>query len=263
MIQEALKTLGFGDKEIAVYLAVLRHGKITPGALARSVGINRTTCYSVVKELVQKGVVTDDLGGTLLYVVARPPADLERIIKKQEKDLEKKKAGLPAAIAELQALAKNVKYAVPKIVFVAEDELDNHLYKQTPLWDESILKYDGVWWGFQDHTFVQHYEEWIDWYWEKGSKPQTALKLISNEVAEKIKKKKFERRQIKFWDQSHNFSGTIWILGDFIVMIVTAERPHYLVEIHDAVLAHNLREVFKGIWNSQIEPKRYNKTTIV
>lgn len=266
MVNETLKSLGFGDKEIAVYLAVLQHGKITPGALARVAGINRTTCYSVIKELVQKGVVTEDLGGTVLYVVARPPADLELVVKKQEKLLEKKKAALPAAIAELQSLAKTTRYAVPKIAFIGDEEVENYLYKQTPVWDESILQYDGTWWGFQDHTFVQHYEKWIDWYWEEGSDPKTKLKLLSNETAEKIKKKKFERRQIRFWNQSHDFQATTWILGDFVVMIVTNERPHYLVEIHDAVLAHDLREVFKGIWNTMIEPAKptsKNKTAVV
>jgi hypothetical protein len=33
-------------------------------------------------------------------------------------------------------------------------------------------------------------------------------------------------------------------------MIVTGGTPRYLVEIHDAVLAHNMREVFKGIWKT-------------
>ena len=36
-------------------------------------------------------------------------------------------------------------------------------------------------------------------------------------------------------------------------MIITNQQPHYLVEIHDTALAHNLREVFKGIWNTLIQ----------
>ncbi|OGE77900.1 MAG: hypothetical protein A2751_02545 [Candidatus Doudnabacteria bacterium RIFCSPHIGHO2_01_FULL_46_14] len=264
MIQDTLKSLGFGDKEIAVYLAVLQHGKITPGALARIAGINRTTCYSVINELVEKGVVAQDLGSTNMYVVARPPADLQHVVTKQEKLLQKKKASLPDAIQELQALAKNVKYSVPKIVFVAEDELENHLHKQSPIWDDSMLQYDGIWWGFQDHAFVGAYEKWIDWYWEECAKPGISLRLLSNESAEKIKKKKFAQRDIRFWDQSHNFQATTWILGDYVVMIVADARPHYLVEIHDQVLAHNLREVFKGIWNTMdLKPKQKNSWTAI
>jgi len=253
MLAELLKKLDFNEKQSAVYLAVLKYGKITPAMLAEITKLNRTTVYSLTKELVAMGVVGEDLGGPQLYLVAKPPQDLESLIKKDERKLEEKRALVKQAVKELQGIAKTTKYPIPKILFVQEEEVENHLYKATPKWDESVSQYDGLWWGFQDHTFVQHYEDWIDWYWQTGGKSNTKLKLLSNEVAEQIKKKKFERRQIRFWKESHNFQATTWILGDFVVMIVTAERPHYLVEIHDAVLAHDMREVFRGIWKTQIE----------
>lgn len=31
-------------------------------------------------------------------------------------------------------------------------------------------------------------------------------------------------------------------------MIVTNQHPHYMVEIHDPVMAQNLRDIFKGVW---------------
>ena len=253
MINDLLKQLGFGDKEIKVYLALLQHGKLSPASLAKIVGLNRSTVYNLAKELAAKGVIAEDLGGVNMYLVAKPPQDLDALAQKEEKQLQEKKAIIKNAVEELQAVTKSTQYTIPKIIFVAQDEIDSHLHKQTPIWDKSILKYDGVWWGFQDQTFVEHYEKWIDWYWEKGSDPKTSLKLLSNETAEKIKKKKFQRRQIRFWEQSHSFTATTWILGDFVVMIVTNQHPHYLVEIHDAVLAHNMREVFKGIWKSKME----------
>ena len=77
------------------------------------------------------------------------------------------------------------------------------------------------------------------------------LKLLSNEskIEQVMKNKKYaECRQIKFWDKSSNFTGTLWVLGDYLVLIMTKQRPHYLVEIHDTIFAHNIREVFKNIW---------------
>ncbi|MBL8029658.1 MAG: winged helix-turn-helix transcriptional regulator [Candidatus Doudnabacteria bacterium] len=253
MIEKLLKNLGFGDKEIKVYLTLLHYGKITPASLAKLVNLNRTTVYSLAKELVQKGVISEDLGGPALYLVAKPPHDLINIVQIEEKHLEEKKAVIKNAVEELQKISRGTEYSIPKIVFKTQDEIEQYLYSQTPAWDESILKYDGTWWGFQDHTFVQHYEKWIDWYWQTGSNPATKLKLLSNELAEEIKKTKYERRQINFWEQSHNFKTTTWILGDYVVMIVTNQRPHYLVEIYDRVLAHDQREIFKGIWKTLIQ----------
>jgi len=253
MLEELLTKLGFNKKQADVYQAVLKYGKTTPAILAEVTKFNRTTVYSVSKELAAMGVIGEDLGGPQLYLVAKPPQELETLIKKGENELEQKREAVKQAVKELQGIAKTAKYPIPKITFVQEEEVENHLYKATPRWDESILQYDGTWWGFQDHSFVRYYEDWIDWYWETGSKPQTKLKLLSNEVAEQIKKKKFTRRQIRFWKESHNFQATTWILGDYVVMIATNQRPHYLVEIHDAVLAHDMRGVFKGIWKTQIE----------
>ena len=106
------------------------------------------------------------------------------------------------------------------------------------------MEHGGSAWGFQDHTFVKNYEKWIDWYWKKET-TQEQWQLLSNEVAEQIKKKKYSRRQIRFWEQSHNFQATTWIMGDYVAMIVTNQKPHYLVEIHDSILAHDMPKYLK------------------
>lgn len=248
MVNDILKQLGLNDKQISVYLAVLQQGKVTPANVAAFTRINRTTVYSVAKELIEKGFISEDLGSEHRYLVARPPQELHSLVQKEEREIQKKKQLVDQAIEQLRSFTKETKYAIPKIVFISEEEVENYLYKQTPKWDESIAKYDKLWWGFQDKTFVKYYEGWIDWYWETGSRPDSELQLLSNESAEEIKKKKFPSRRIKFWSKSEDFTATVWILGDYLVMIVTATRPHYLVEIHDTVLAHNMREVFKGIW---------------
>lgn len=48
--------------------------------------------------------------------------------------------------------------------------------------------------------------------------------------------------------RTSNFTVSQWILGDYSVMAQTRSRPHYLVEMHDAVYATNMRELFKNLW---------------
>jgi hypothetical protein len=38
-------------------------------------------------------------------------------------------------------------------------------------------------------------------------------------------------------------------------MMVTHQRPHYLIEIHDSMMAESFRGIFKGIWNMIPEVK--------
>jgi sugar-specific transcriptional regulator TrmB len=59
MYTEYLKQLGLDDKEIAVFLVVLERGKVLPATVATITNINRSTVYSVAKELARKGLITD------------------------------------------------------------------------------------------------------------------------------------------------------------------------------------------------------------
>jgi sugar-specific transcriptional regulator TrmB len=252
MINELLKKLGFSEKEILVYLAILENGKISPSRIASITKIKRPTVYAVGKELLKKGVVTEDVSGHGGYFVALPPEHLGSAIKNEERMILEKKKIIKEALVELENIPRSKSYSVPKMRFIDEYNVQDFLYKQTPVWEESMsLTHHSTWWGFQDHTFVENkdYREWIEWYWNRAPK-QYNLKLISNdsEIEKKMQTKKIEQRSIRFWKKDFRFTATTWILGEYVVFIMSKQRPHYLVEIHDAVYAENMRQIFKNIW---------------
>lgn len=250
MLEKVLNQLGLGNKEQIIYKLILEYGKIAPALLARLAKINRTTVYSVANELKLKGLIEEDLGGKTLYYIPVRVKGLEKIIVEENQKVKDKEN----SIRELQEILKNTPesktYSVPKIRFIDEADLEQYLYEATTRWYESMLTTDATWFGFQDHTFVEKFEKWIDWSWDRAPQP-IKLKLLTNEsdIEEKMKSKKYsDRRMLKFWD-NNRFTGTQWIGGSYIVLVVTKQRPYYLVEIHDSVMAHNMREVFKTIWD--------------
>lgn len=253
MVEELLKKLGFSEKEILVYLAVLENGKIAPALIASLTGIKRPTVYAVGKELLKKGVITEDIEGSGGYFVALPPEHLATAIEKEQQVLVGKKKIIKEVIEELASIPKSKSYSVPRMRFIDDYNVEDFLYRQTPIWEESMVKTKNpTWWGFQDHTLVEHKElgKWIEWYWSRVP-VAIDLKLISNdsEIEEKMKTRNIERRVIKFWKKDFNFTTTNWILGDYVVFLMSKQRPHYLVEIHDAVYAENMRQVFKNLWD--------------
>jgi sugar-specific transcriptional regulator TrmB len=248
MTEQILRDLGFSSKEIKIYGLILKQKNITPAELARQSKINRTTVYALAKSLIGKGIVAEEPGGKSIRLVPVPGAELKKLIRKEERDL-KVREQLISRLAEHLAIAQvGVEYAIPKIRFVEDADVEDYLYDSLKKWTENMLKHDGTWWGFQDSSFVEEYRKWIDWSW-KHSPKGIELKLLSNKspIEERLRGK-YAQRQIKFWSNSESFTGTIWIGGDYIVMIVTQAKPFYLVEIHDAVMAHNLRETFKNLW---------------
>jgi hypothetical protein len=49
-------------------------------------------------------------------------------------------------------------------------------------------------------------------------------------------------------DKMNEFTATQAVLGDYVIYAMTDEKPFYMIEIHDRVMAHNFRQVFKLLW---------------
>ncbi len=251
--QETLQLLGFSAKEIKVYLTLLKSGRSTPATLAKLCKITRPTVYNIVKSLISKGVIAEDLGGKTLYVSPLPPYNLHKIVDKPRRELAEKDELVKKAVAELSLITAQKEYPVPKIRFVEEDKLEDFLYENTAKWNRALLDADSTWWGFQDHSLVEQYEKWILWFWEQKEYQieRVKTKLLSNSspIEEKMGRKLARtKRDIRFLS-GLNFTSSVWVTGDYLIMITTQKHPFYLVEIHDATLAHNMREVFKRLWS--------------
>lgn len=251
MINEILKSLGFSEKEIAVYICILEQGKVSAATVARITKINRTTVYSVSKELIKRGIIAEDLAGTQRYFTALPVETLQKAYTEEEQALKKKKEAIDGLMKELSTLPKSKHYSVPKIRFIDEFGISDFLIKQLPVWIESAKTTDKNWWGFQDTSFIDEYPEWFKYHWEIfpadfGTRLFTNKKPSEEKFAEHVKDT--DRRQIKYWDVSEEFTATHAVLGNYVLFCMTREHPHYLVEIHDSVMAENLRQMFKGMW---------------
>lgn len=251
-ITHQLKELGLNDTEAKAYVALVKHGRTKPAELARLTKLNRATTYSVAKSLQSKGLLAEDGTGTVLYLNPLPPSALKQLIERPKRELEQKQKVMEEAVAELTRLAGEKDYPVPKLRFVPEEKIEEYLYDSTQRWQQSAIDTDGVWWGFQDHSFVEEYERWIHSTWKtpQSKNPKFSSKVISNDapieksLVQKYSRAKRDARAIS----GMNFTSCIWVAGDYVVMIKTSEHPFYLFEINDKTLAHNIREICKKLW---------------
>lgn len=246
---QLLELLGLTPKETQIYIAIQKQGRVAPADLADITKINRTTVYSVAKELLNKGIVLEDLGSPKRELLATPPEDLRKLIDQDLDAIKQRESVLDEAIESIKSVAGNAAYPVPRIQFIKEDRLESFLYERTPTWDASIVERGGEYLGFQEPIFVEKFEDWIDWYW--GQAPSTIqLKLLSaknSDAESRVATKGHDRRQIIFWKATITFNTTTWVMGDYVVMFVLSTSPNYLVEIHDHRFAENQRVLFRGI----------------
>jgi predicted transcriptional regulator len=253
-MQDKLMKIGLSKTETDIYLVVLEHGKLTPARISKITGINRTTVYAAVSELAKKGVIAEDLTGKIKYLMALPPENLLNYTRKQKQDILKKEKIAQELISELENLPKSKNFSIPKIQFIEGENIKDFLYKQTPVWEQNMIDNNKkTWWGFQDHAFVENkeYRDWILWYWERSPK-DFDLKLFTNQsdIEEEMKERKITNRVLKFWS-GEDITSTQWILGEYIVSIVTRGKLHYLVQIRDVVLAESIRNFVKHAWEKE------------
>lgn len=249
-MENLFRQLGFNDNEREVYLAVFTAGKISPHQIAQKTGINRTTVYSIAKKLSKTGIIIQDLGQKVSYLVAAPPEKLISLFEKEEKKLKEKKKTAQTLIRELSCLQSEKHYSVPRIRFIEESYLESYLYEAYPRWASTLPQNDPVWRGFQDDTFTHHYKKWIDWTWTHHANERVHVEFFLNKTEiERLLLKKHPARRMKVLPKNVSFSSSFWVTGEYLIMAQTQVRPHYLVEIHDPILAHNQQALFRGLWS--------------
>ncbi len=263
MLEELLQVLGLTKNEVAVYLEAYKLGKTTPARIAKGTGIVRPTVYAVIKTLIEKRLLIEDYGGKSTYIIAQPPEALGKSLERERQTLKKKEEVVKKVLEEFSSLPHNTRYSIPTIRFVEEENIYDFLCKNSPKWIESCVQLaDKKWWGFRDHTFTESYHEWMTKLWEQEARRHAgfAINILVNPLhlskTEKlIDERNYPGRILRPWKGGVPFTASFWIAGEYIMMAVTNERPHYLIEIKNNVLAENLREVFRNIWKDATNEK--------
>ncbi len=118
-----LKKFGFSENESQVYLATLESGLSSAQNIARVAGIKRTTTYSVLSYLVNRGVVGKSKIRNKTRFLAESPDRLLRLIGELQNDMKN-------ILPELQAIY-NKKEVKPKIYFYEGENAIRRVYEDT------------------------------------------------------------------------------------------------------------------------------------
>ena len=122
-ITNLLQRLGFSQNETIIYLASLELGLSSAQDIAKKANIKRTTAYSVLDYLVQRGIMSKtEIKGKTRFLV-EPPEKLHSMITGLQEQLTK-------LMPKLNSLYK-VKSTRPKITFYEGNEAIQNVYDDT------------------------------------------------------------------------------------------------------------------------------------
>jgi len=119
---DQLPEYGLTEVQAKVYYHLLTLGRTSSTKVAKQLDVHRSEVYRVLRELAEKGLVTEEKGKRpILYTPTPPEEALEILLQQQAKTLQRLREGKPRLVAWLNSHA-NVKKIRPSVLVIDDDE---------------------------------------------------------------------------------------------------------------------------------------------
>ena len=249
MLEKHFKELGFSSNEIKTYLYLAESGGASAHNIAKRIKVPRTTIYSVVTSLTDKGLISQEQKKGTTYFIPNKPESILRLIERKQEEIKKKELVAKELIELVTPYFNTKHYSIPKMQFFeGRESVENMLYDNLETWRASMASYDSIWWGYQDVGFVKEYRRWLEYTWTLKTDMELYQILSNQDPIERELENKVPGRTMKQMPREFNFSSTIWVMGDYIVLLMTKAEPHYAFQLRDTLFAANLRLVYQLLW---------------
>ncbi|MCK5085425.1 hypothetical protein KAK05_01810, partial [Candidatus Parcubacteria bacterium] len=120
-MRQILKQLNFSEKEIDVYLAILKLGSASVTELAKSAEIKRPTTYVILEKFKEMGLISFSIKKDKKIFIAEDPEKLLELLKEEREALLNKEKKLKDSLPKLKALTKK-DTVVPIVRYYKEKE---------------------------------------------------------------------------------------------------------------------------------------------
>lgn len=104
-----LQDFGLNDKEIIIYLSLLKYGPNTIMDLARKTEIKRSTTHNNVEELIKKGLVSQTNYGERRMVIAEDPDKLKFLLEQRKWEVSKLERSMDQIVSEILQVVPKAK----------------------------------------------------------------------------------------------------------------------------------------------------------
>ena len=236
-----LENLGLTENEAKVYLASLSLGQSTILKISRTAEIKRTTIYSVIESLKQKGLMKIEIKGWKKLFVAESPEKLDVMIKNRREEL---KSSLPEFLAlyNLQGEESFIKYY--EGLEAVKSVYESMLRDVRPHEDYLVVTDSKEWYQLDEKFFLKYIQK------RATLNVNTRVLLQDSETARHFKKiEKNHNEKIKILPVNTSLKTNLIIIPRRIV-IHQLTPPILAIVIENKSVIQMHKELFELIWNS-------------
>lgn len=247
---KSLKYIGFSNKEVSVYLALLELGKGTVTEISRKAGINRPTGYHILASLSSKELVKISGKEPKQEYVAESPDQIEKILQKKVEENQKFINEAKKIIPELKSI-HNIKDR-PKVFFYEKSEGLKRVYEDTLTSHEPIRAYATV---DDMHKGLSNY---FPEYYRRRARAGISIRAIipKTEIGiERSTHNKEELREIEFVPaDKYYFSPEINIYDNKVMIASWKEKLGIIIESQE--ISDAMKKIFELAWLGAKQFKR-------
>lgn len=240
-MEEILRELGFSEREIKVYLALLELGETTVGPIAAKTKIQHAKIYQTLEKLIDKGLVSFVVKSKTKYFRAQNPKQILSMIKEKERNFmeilpelqEKQQFSQEQQTATVYEGYKAIKAMFDSIL----DELDKKGYYYVFAFKDEYIS-SPLASRFLRNIHIRLSEKGVD------------DRLITHvSVRKEFKENYSDIKNIKFRFSDLDLPLGLMIINDRVINWVWGERPT-AVEITSPQIARQYKKFFLNIWDA-------------
>jgi sugar-specific transcriptional regulator TrmB len=242
-----LREIGFSDKEINVYTALLELDSASVTTIAKKTELNRTSCYDILDALMKRGIISKFKKKHTTYYNAGDPrrlkAHVDHELEKAQKKAMRQQKLLSDALPELQSLL-NPQSTKPKVTFYEGEEGMREAYEDTLTSSEEILAFANV------VTMHEGLPAFFPEYYAKRVAAGIHIKSImpNNEASrDRASKDEQESRQSILLDGDDTFSPEVNIYDNKMLIASWTEKIAVIIESKE--LADLQKLIYRLLWN--------------
>ncbi|MEZ4103918.1 MAG: helix-turn-helix domain-containing protein [Candidatus Paceibacterota bacterium] len=250
MIKEILEELGFSEKEVEIYLAIIKSDQATASLIAKETDVNRTTVYDILETLMHKGVVSKIKKAGKTYYYALSPDKLIDYLEREKREFSKKidlqKEKVSKIMPKLISIQNLHSVNKPKVRFYEGEKGMREAYEDSLQADGLIRAYANV---EEMHKGLPNF---FPEYYKRRAEANIHIRAIlpQNEASfDRAAKDSEEMRTTKFLpEEKMTFSPEINVYNNKVLVASWKESMAIVIESKELADFHKL--VYDLLWDS-------------
>jgi sugar-specific transcriptional regulator TrmB len=232
-----LITLGLTDRQAAVYVRALELGTFPVSILASKTGLKRPTCYLVLDELSQKGLVSVVANSKKIKYRAESPEILTKQAETQMNTAKRLSSDLLKIF--------NPKTEGPTIRYFSGQKGLQGIYEDVLKVKNKEYLFIGSGQDVIDSVGKEYIDEWLKQRVEKNIIAKS-IRMRSTEVMEDIYQKNIQR-ELKIAPESIHIAESIFIYDNKVAILSTAQENFGFI-VENKEFSNTMRGLFTALW---------------